>query len=97
MSESGREALPEVLELESSGGPPGSPGLVGRPSRMSRCGREALPDIRVWSGGPPGNWELSGGHPGRPGGIERPSRKSESGRGASRKSGRGLEALPNVR
>ena len=29
-------------------------GVVGRPSRMSGSGREALPDVREWSGGPPG-------------------------------------------
>ena len=51
MSVSGREALPEVREW--SGGLPGCPGVVGRPSRMSGSGREsltggreALPDVR---------------------------------------------------
>ena len=34
MSGSGREALPNVWEW--SGGPPRCPGVVGKPSRMSR-------------------------------------------------------------
>ena len=46
MSGSDRDALPYVWQL--SGGPPESPGVVVRPSRMSRSGREALPDVRVW-------------------------------------------------
>ena len=29
-------------------------GVVGRPTRMSRSGREALLDVRKWSGGSPG-------------------------------------------
>ena len=44
MSGSGRQAIPNVREW--SGGPLGSPGVVGRPFRMSGCGREALPDDR---------------------------------------------------
>ena len=40
MSECGREALPEVWEW--SGGSPGCPGVVRRPSWMSGSGREAL-------------------------------------------------------
>ena len=31
---------------ECSGGPPGYPGVFGRPSRMSGCGRETLGDVR---------------------------------------------------
>ena len=42
MIRSGREALLDVREW--SGGPPGCPGVVGRPSRMTESGREALPD-----------------------------------------------------
>ena len=38
MSGNGREAHPDFREL--SGGPPGSLGVVGRPSRMSGSGRE---------------------------------------------------------
>ena len=44
--------------------PPGSPLVVGMPSRMSAngqkasrksaSGRNAIPDVREWSGGPPG-------------------------------------------
>ena len=33
---------------------PKCPGLVGRPSRMSGSGREALPDVREWLGSSPG-------------------------------------------
>ena len=49
MSGSSREALPDVLEW--SGGPPGCPGVVGRPSLMSESGRDAL--ANGTSGGPP--------------------------------------------
>ena len=48
---SGREALSDVLSW--SGDPPGCPGLVGMPSRMSGNGRVAHPDVREWSGVPP--------------------------------------------
>ena len=44
MSESGREALPDVRKW--SEGPPGFPGVVGMPTRMSGSGREALPVVR---------------------------------------------------
>ena len=51
MSVSDLEALQDVQEC--SGGPtrwsegqPGCPGVVGRPFRMSRSGREILPDVR---------------------------------------------------
>ena len=44
MSGSGREVLPEVQEW--SGGPPGSSGMVGRTSRMSRSGQDVLPEVR---------------------------------------------------
>ena len=45
MSGSGREALPNVREW--LGGPPGCPGVFGRPFRMSGNGREANLDVRV--------------------------------------------------
>ena len=56
MSGSGWEALLDVREYrealsdvrEWSGGPPGCPGMVGRPSWMSSSGREALSDVREW-------------------------------------------------
>ena len=69
MTGSDREAIPDVREWSASlpdvpvafpdvqewlGGPPGCPGVVGRPSRMSGSGREALPNVRKWSRGPPG-------------------------------------------
>ena len=54
-----QEALPKVREW--SGGPPKGPGVVGRSSRWSGCGREALsegpdalPKVREWLGGPQG-------------------------------------------
>ena len=61
MSESVREACPDVQEW--SGGSPGCQGVVlipsrmsgvvGRPSRMFGSGREALQNVREWSGYPP--------------------------------------------
>ena len=51
MSAIGREALPDVWKW--SGGPPGCPGVVKRPSRMSGFGRVAFPDIQEWSVVPP--------------------------------------------
>ena len=93
---SGRQALPYVREW--SGGPPGCPGMVGMPSRMSGSGQEAFSDFRDWSGGlrgdvagPHGGLEVPpgglGGPPGGPGVVGKPSRMSGSGR----------EALPDVR
>ena len=46
MSESVRDAILDVRVW--SGGPPGCPGEVGMPSRMSGSGREALPDVQEW-------------------------------------------------
>ena len=43
--------LPDVREW--SGGPPGCPGIVGWPSRMSGSGRDSLPNVQEWSGNPP--------------------------------------------
>ena len=70
MSVSFREDLPDVQEW--SGGPLRCPGVVGRLSRMTgsgrealldvRDGRDALLDVRKWPGGPP----LSMGVVGRP-------------------------------
>ena len=45
-------------------------GVVGRPSRSSVSGWEALPVVSEWSGGPPGF----------PGLVGRPSQMSGSGR-----------------
>ena len=71
---SGREPIPQVRErtgcpIIGSGCPPRGPGVVGRPSRGSGSGQEALPEVWEWSGVP------SKG----PGVVERPSLKSESG------------------
>ena len=44
MSESGREAFPDVREW--SVGPPGCLEVVRSPSRKSGSGRKALPDVR---------------------------------------------------
>ena len=64
--------------------------MIGRSSRMSWCGREALPDDQEWSEG----------HPECPGVVGRPSRMTGSGREPSRVVGRtsqmsgiGLQAL----
>ena len=46
MSGGGQEILPDVWEW--SGDPPGCPGVVDRPSRMSGSGREAIADVREW-------------------------------------------------
>ena len=51
MSESGRQALPNVRESrpdvrEWSGGPPKCPRVVGNLTQMSGSGWEALPDVR---------------------------------------------------
>ena len=51
MSRSSRVILAEVREW--SGGPPECPEMVGRLSWMLGNGREAIPDIWMWSGGPP--------------------------------------------
>ena len=82
MSASGRDDLPDVQEW--SGNPPGCLGVVRRPSRMPRKGREtlsyvleALPDIQEWSGGPSGCLRV----------VRRPSQMF----------GSGQETLPNVR
>ena len=47
MSGSGRDANQDVRAW--SGGPPGCPGVVNRPSRMSGSSQEAVPDVREWS------------------------------------------------
>ena len=62
------------------GGPPGGPGVVGKPScrsevvgrpfRRSGSDRETLPEVR----------ELSGGHPVGPGVFGRPFERDMSGR-----------------
>ena len=44
MSRSDRETLPN--DREWLGGPPGCPGVVGRPSRMFGSGLESLPGGR---------------------------------------------------
>ena len=58
MCTSGQEAPPNIWQW--SGGPTGSSGVVGRPSRMIESGWEslqevweALLDVQEWLGGPP--------------------------------------------
>ena len=80
-----REAFPDVREW--SGGPQGYLGVVGRPSRRSGSGREALKIIWEWSGTLPDVRDWSGFPPGCPGVVGKPYRRSGSGR----------EALPDVR
>ena len=46
------EGLQDIWEW--SGGVPKFLGVVKWPSRMSESGRETLPNVREWSGGPPG-------------------------------------------
>ena len=74
---SGWEALQDVRKW--SGGPPGCPGVVGRPSRMSGCGREALSDVRETR---PDVREWSEGSLVRPAVFRMPSRMSRIGREA---------------
>ena len=69
---------------EGSGGPPGSPGVVERPSRKSRRGQEVLLEVRGSRESLPEVMEGLDGLSGRPRG------------GPSRKSMKGLEALPRV-
>ena len=45
-SRSGREAISDFWEW--SGSTYGCPGVVGRVTRMSWSGREALPDVLEW-------------------------------------------------
>ena len=52
MSGSGLEAI--LDDWQRSGGLPEFPVVVGRPSWISGSGREALPYVREWWGGPPG-------------------------------------------
>ena len=78
MSKSGLKAIPNVREWSEGppkypgvvGGPPGCPGEVWRPSRLSWSGRVALPDVREWLGDPTKC----------PGVVGRPSQMSGSGR-----------------
>ena len=44
MSGSGREDLPDVREW--SRGPPGCPGVIGRPTQMFASGRESLSNVQ---------------------------------------------------
>ena len=52
MSGSCREALPDFRELSVDS--PGCLKVVGRPSRLPGSGREGIPYVPKWSGGPPG-------------------------------------------
>ena len=78
MSGSGGEALTNIYKWSGtlpddrdwSGDPPRCPGVVGKPSRMSRSGREALKDVQEWSRGLQGC----------PGVVGRPSKMSGGGR-----------------
>ena len=70
----GRKAHLHVRECSEgthwwSGGPSRCPGVVGRPTRLSKSGRKALADV----------WEWSGGSPGCLGVVRRPTRNSGSG------------------
>ena len=66
----GREAFPEGQKSRAgSGGPPGGPGEVKRPSWSAEWGEEPLPEGRVWLEGPPGG----------PREVERPSKRAGRG------------------
>ena len=72
-------------------------------SRMFVCGWEALPDVREWSGAPPGYPGVVGRTPGCPCVVGRPSRMSRIGREAlldiqefPQMSVCGWEAFPDV-
>ena len=75
MSESGREALPDIRKW--SGGPPGCPEVVERPFHMFGSGRESLQDFQVCLGGSPGCLGVVGS-PSQV--VGRPSQQSGSGR-----------------
>ena len=85
MSRSGQDALVDVREW--TGCPPGCPGVVGRPLRMSGSCRQTLLDVRELWEALQDVRECSGGSPKCPGVVGRPSRMSGCGR----------EALPDVR
>ena len=79
MSGSGQEAIPNVRELSVDS--LGCPGVIVRPSQMSRSGREALPNVRQCSGFPltflAGSLRFPvvvGNPPRCPGVVRRPSR-----------------------
>ena len=44
MSRSGQEALPDIREWSED--PPECPGVLGRPTQMSRSGWKTHPDVR---------------------------------------------------
>ena len=81
MSGSVRKALPDVREAlsdvrealldirEWSGGSLVCPGVVERPSQMSKSGRETLQDVRKWSRDPPRCSGVVRGPPECPGGL----------------------------
>ena len=66
MSVSSPAVLPDVCEW--SGGPPGCPGVVGRPSWIAGSSQEVLPDVQEWSGVLLDVQEWSGGNHGWSGG-----------------------------
>ena len=61
MTGSGSKALSDVQEWSGCPpryprvvpGPPGCPGMVGRPCQMSESGQDFVLDVRKWSGDPP--------------------------------------------
>ena len=95
MSGSGRDALGDVQKW--SGGTPGCPGVVTRPSGMSGRGREAHPDFRELSRSPPKCPEVVEKPSQRLGVVRSSSGMFWSGRKAIPTSGSGREVLPDVR
>ena len=106
LSLGGPSGCPAFVEMTPGhpGGHPGCSGVIETPSRMSGSGRESLPDVWLWSGGP-SKWPgVVGGPSGCPAVVGRPSRLSGSGRKTlpdvwepSQLSGIGWEAFPDVR
>ena len=108
---SGRASRPHLDIREGLPTTPGDPEVIGRPSRMSRSGRVAVPDVREWSGVSPGCTgvagcgreslpnvrERSGSPPRCLGVVGRPSWLTGVVRRPSRMHGSGREFPPNVR
>ena len=88
MSGSGRETIPDLRKLS------GVPLKVFKSLPDVWGWRQALLDVRQFSGRRPGCLE---GPPGGPGVVRRPFRMSGSGGCLSRMSGSGQEARPDVR
>ena len=79
-----------------SGGPPGGPEGVGRPTQSFGMGRKAHPEVREVLVSPPGGADGSGGQPRGQGEVVRPTHRSGRGRRPSRRLKMGREAHSQV-